>query len=294
MIVAHYFGLPQSLQHIRRWCDDNSIALIEDCAHSLFGSVGGEAVGSWGHYATASVSKFLPVPELGLLASGSSLLGPDNLSPPRCRAQIKGAIDILESACAFGRPAVLSPALKALFALKNRGRALGGGARRPYDEGPSGGVTGTIDMLGACDMQRIEYAPLALSRWLYRGLPLARVIKRRQANFDQYAKGLQNLPGTRGIASVCGADAAPYVYPLWVDEGDRAYRHLRNLGLPVFRWDRVWPGTPAASHDEGPRWSRHVLQLLCHQDLNEADIAYVVATVREAVGASSMYALRET
>jgi hypothetical protein len=47
---------------------------------------------------------------------------------------------------------------------------------------------------------------------------------------------------------------------------------MRAQGLPVFRWDRIWPGTPADPHDSGPRWSRQVLQLLCHQDLTAADI----------------------
>ena len=54
-------------------------------------------------------------------------------------------------------------------------------------------------------------------------------------------------------------------------------------GMPVFRWDRIWPGTPGSRHDEGPRWSQHVLQLLCHQDLSAADIRQVARQVRLAV-----------
>ena len=69
MIVPHYFGLPQSLAEVREWCDARGIAMIEDCAHSYFGQAGSRPVGAWGDFATASLSKFFPVPEAGLLAS---------------------------------------------------------------------------------------------------------------------------------------------------------------------------------------------------------------------------------
>ena len=57
-----------------------------------------------------------------------------------------------------------------------------------------------------------------------------------------------------------------------VDDADRIYHALKAQALPVFRWDRIWPGTPRLKGDVGPLWSQHVLQLLCHQDLSVADI----------------------
>lgn len=279
MIVAHYFGLPRSLRGVRRWCDEAGMVLIEDCAHSLFGSAEGEPVGSWGQYATASVSKFLPVPELGLLASSLPLPLHTELVSPPLRAQFKGVVDVFETASAFGRPAGLSLGLKALFSLKNHGR------EHPDPTAASDAPVGSsaASLMQACDMPRIEQAPLALSRWLYRALPLARVVRRRQLNYDRYAELLHGLQGTRFLRADRPADAAPYVFPLWVQEGDRVYHRLRALGMPVFRWDRVWPGTPNSRHDEGLRWSQHVLQLLCHQDLSRADIGQVAEQVRQAV-----------
>src|SRR5665647_522848 len=69
MLVSHYFGLPNSLAEVRQWCDEHGVALIEDCAHCYFGEAGERPVGAWGDFAAASLSKFLPVPEGGLLAS---------------------------------------------------------------------------------------------------------------------------------------------------------------------------------------------------------------------------------
>ena len=54
---------------------------------------------------------------------------------------------------------------------------------------------------------------------------------------------------------------------------------MRKLGVPVSRWDRLWPGVPALPGDAGKAWSHHVLQLACHQDLTDADLHRIVEQV---------------
>ena len=72
MIAAHYFGLPQPMARIRQFCDDRGIALIEDCAHAMFGEADGKPIGAHGHYAIASLTKFLPTVDGGCLVYGRS------------------------------------------------------------------------------------------------------------------------------------------------------------------------------------------------------------------------------
>jgi len=55
--------------------------------------------------------------------------------------------------------------------------------------------------------------------------------------------------------------------------------------VPLFRWDRVWPSTPALADDVGPRWSTEVFQLACHQDLSENDVHTIAATIRRVFNA---------
>lgn len=47
----------------------------------------------------------------------------------------------------------------------------------------------------------------------------------------------------------------PYVFPIRFDAVDEVHAGLRAEGLPVFRWDRVWPGTPHLAGDHGLAWS---------------------------------------
>ena len=65
MLVAHYFGIPQAMAGIRAFCDENGLALIEDCAHAFFGVSEGRAVGGWGDVAIASLTSSSRFPKEG-------------------------------------------------------------------------------------------------------------------------------------------------------------------------------------------------------------------------------------
>jgi len=274
MIVSHYFGLAQSLAEVRQWCDEQQIALIEDCAHCYFGDAGERPVGTWGDFSTASLSKFFPVPEGGVLASARQALTPLPLVNPGLKAQLKGCVDVLEMAVRHGRLAGLNGLLASVFRLKNAlgpKRATGAGAERPA----------LVQMMQSCDMERISQAPLWATLALKAALPRAQIVARRRQNFALYARHFAQVHGARALLPHSDGKAVPYVFPLWVDEPDRIYQAMRAQELPVFRWDNVWPGTPQIRDDVGPAWSHHVLQLLCHQNLDEADVTHTaLATLR--------------
>jgi len=164
MLVSHYFGIASTLSEVRQWCDERGIALIEDCAHCYFGDAGERQVGDWGDYATASLSKFLPVPEGGLLASAHHPIQNLQLTPQGFKAQIKGWVDIFELAAKYRRMPGLNHAMGSLFALKNaRGRpqnaarpTITPGAAAPPPQ------TTAATIMRDCDMARIAMAPLAV------------------------------------------------------------------------------------------------------------------------------------
>ncbi len=276
IIVAHYFGLGRSLGEVRQWCDRHEVALIEDCAHCFFGEAGERPVGHWGDFATASVSKFFPVPEAGVLASSSRSIAPLDLRAPSVKAQVKGWADVLEVSVEHGRLGGLKHLLGPLFGLKKR--AVSAVAAEPAC--PPDAVSAEDAMVASCDMGRVADAPLAVSLLLNRVLPRGRIAARRRENFARYAQRFSHVAGARPVfAPGTPAAAAPYVFPLWVDDAERIYAAAREQRLPVFRWDRIWPGTPTFPDDHGRLWSHHVLQLLCHQDLSAADVDCTAAAL---------------
>lgn len=273
MIVSHYFGLAHSLAEVRQWCDERGIALIEDCAHCYFGQAGERPVGAWGDYSTASLSKFFPVPEGGVLASAHRPITNLRLSPPSLKTQLKGWVDVLELATKYKRFTGINHVLALLFRLKNSLQQVEARAESPVESTAEG-------LMQVCDMTRNSQAPLWASMALTSVLPRGGIIAKRHQNFSLYATHFDRVQGARLIIPLPSESVAPYVFPLWVDEPDRVYQAIRKQDLPVFRWDRIWPGTPKLVDDVGPLWSHHVLQLLCHQDLSEADITRTALAIR--------------
>lgn len=277
-IVAHYFGLARDLSKVRRWCDSRGVALVEDCAHSFFGMAGARPVGSWGCLATASLSKFFPVPEAGLLASATRPIRPVRLQPPGLRAQSKAAWDVIDIACRQGRLAGLAHLLRP-FRASHGLQAL--------DAAPD--AIENVDaaaIIAGCDMGRIGQAQSFTATLLRRLLPTGRIVDRRRQNYEALAKALAGAPSSRLLSGILPHDCAPYVLPLWLDDAryaDRVYAQLRAERLPIFRWDRAWPGTPHDPQDFGAAWSRQVLQVLCHQSLSAADQQFVADRIVNAL-----------
>lgn len=273
IVVAHYFGRAQSLAAVRQWCDARRVALIEDCAHCLHGIAGERPVGGWGDFAIASLTKFLPVPEAGLLVSAQRPLPPLLLTPAPLRRQLQALVDLLERRPARGWDG-------ALVGLWRRLRRRPATAVTRFAAAASEADAATL--MAAADLARVGERPSAIAAALVRSLPLGGAMARRRANFQRLAQGLAGVPGTRLLwdpRAAAAERAVPFVLPLWAEEPDGLYLAMRNAGLAVSRWNRRWPGTPSVPGDAGPGWSHHVLQLLCHQSLQASDIDRTIAFI---------------
>ncbi len=266
---------------LRGFCDRKGIALIEDCAHALFGVVRRARHRELGRLCDRE-------PDQVLLGAGGRL-------PDRQPAGIRGS-----RACAPDASRTRSSRW-----------STSSSSALAIDACPAS--TTRSDSCSRCGAGRAAPAPSGSSRWTS--------ISRRARTPSTSSTAIAPSPGSRrraGSSSERSADralwsvavtttvrspegspespgvrvpwaslphaAVPYVFPLWVDEPDAPYYALKAAGVPVFRWDRLWPGTPFLPGDEGYAWSRHILQLPCHQDLSAADLDWLVGKVDQALG----------
>lgn len=278
MLVPHLFGLPQPMAQIRRWCDQRGIALIEDCAHAMFGSSDGRPVGSWGDAAIGSLTKFLPVPEGGCLVLQPRYTAPA-LQARTARAELKAWLDIVEDGARHGRltglNSLITAPLDLLRSLRARHTAAGHGddhSGKPFQ------IESDFVIDGAQARSQITRACGNLAVHM----PRARVVQHRRSHYRQLAQALSGVPGLRPLLPDLPDDAVPYVFPIWVEQPDPGYQALRSKRIPVFRWDRLWPTTSTLPGDHGVMWSHHVIQLPCHQDLRPVDLNAIVAAVKSA------------
>ncbi len=277
LFAVHYFGIVRPLAGVRAFCDQHGIALVEDCAHAFFGSSEGHQVGTWGDFAIASLTKFFPVPEGGCLASRMRPLT-TQLAPSPLARGMRHAAEAVEISARFGGLQPLGIGLRAGLRLRDRLR----GRRDPF--APAVETAADVRM-PVFDEAAARCAPSTTVRAIVARADRAGLIERRQRNYQRLAVRLGGIAGLRVMAPTLEGDAVPYVFPLWVDEPERCYHPLRLAGVPIFRWDVLWPDVPSLQGDAGLAWSTHVFQLGCHQDLGDAQIdaiADVVACVVRA------------
>ncbi len=304
MLVTHYFGLPQPMDKPRAWCDGRGIALIEDCAHAMFGRSGARAVGGWGDVAIASLTKFFPAPEGGVLALNRPDLRMPLLTPAPLIQQVKAAADILHMGASHDRLTGLNGLIRGVFALRGLLRRpqaprISTGSAPPSanptrsSPSPSPALAPAMDTLddavdanmSLIDLPLSHRALTRASAWVSTEIPRQRIVQARRRHYERLLQALQGNDGFRPLRPQLPADSAPYVFPLWVRTPDPGYLEMRRLGVPVSRWDRLWPGVPSIDGDAGVSWSHHVLQLACHQDLSDQELDAIVAQVRRLFGA---------
>ncbi len=272
ILVAHYFGIPQHLAEIRRWCDLQGVRLIEDCAHALFGTSDGRVIGRWGDLAIASLTKFLPVPEGGCLVN-NTVPGPiPLLRQPSPLSQFKAGLDIVHVGVNHGRFKGLGNLVRGFYGLLGIFKPKPRNQVHQADASVADGFT--IDVAQA--HRALTYA----SGWIARHTPRERIVARRRAHFLFLAQALSGVAGLHPLRSNLPENCAPYVFPLWVDHPDPGYAELRRLEFPVSRWDRLWPSVASIPGDHGVEWSRHILQLACHQDLTRDELQQMVDTLK--------------
>jgi perosamine synthetase len=272
MLCPHFFGLPLDMASVRAFCDERGMLMIEDCAHAYFGRSAVAALGSLGDVAIASLPKFFPVVEGGCLVSRRAALPP--LRAPGLLHELRTAWDSLELSAASGRLGWLGAAVRGLARLKNRLRHR---SDKPVTDTPAS--EDSVSPYRTIDLDRAEQRAARFAEWVTTHADVHRIASARRRNYRRFAAAFEGTVRVRALFPNLPAGAVPYVFPLWVDEPARAYQAVRRLGVPLYRWDIVWPGTPALPGDAGTAWSTHVFQLVCHQDMTEEDIDLVAAAV---------------
>lgn len=279
MLAVHFFGLPQPMEAVAAWCRERAIALVEDCAHALFGRAGSRPIGSWGTFAIGSLKKFLPVADGGCLAINEAAALPP-LTAPSPVADLKALVGALELGASHGRLRGAGWAIIAGVRTLRWARSTSIGAAPPDGDGDGNEAAAPATLDAALSHRRITRP----SDWLSRWLPRSRIVERRRRHYMRLTERLAACRSLRPLMPALPDACVPYVFPLWVQQPDPGYQELRRRGVPVYRWDSSWPDMPTIPGDSGPAWSHHVLQIGCHQDLANGDVDEIADLLLQIFG----------
>jgi perosamine synthetase len=294
LVAVHYFGLPLCFAPLRAFCDARQITFLEDCAHSMFGIADSRAIGTWGDYAIASLTKFFPVSDGGIVARARCAPPPGRLTlstkllARQFVTEVRSMANAIEAGAARGGFAGVNTFLRVGNTFHKT--ILRRDVTPRVDEVPPPGLRESQPAFWLRDFARLKHGvhrATLFSQLICRHAGLSRIVERRRANYLLLAELLKGVTGAYPLCPILPHGAAPYVFPLYVDHPERSYQSVRKAGMPVYRWDELWPGVPQIAGDFGTDWATHVFQLGCHQDLNPAHIRAMAGVLRDILAESS-------
>lgn len=281
LMATNYFGFPQRLDQLRQFCDRHAILLLEDCAHSFLGSYAGRPLGSYGDYAIASSMKFFPIYEGGCLISARHRLEAVQLRSAGLAFETKVAFNSLEQGLDYGRLPLLGALIKLPLRLKD---ALWQRikARRPTSA-PSL-APGSSDGGFGYDPAWMLTSSTRFSRLIMRVVSKRRMGELRRRNYLRIEQALTGLPGCRPLFARLPDGVCPWVFPLLTDAPEQVFHALKLAAVPVIRFgEYLWPGVDASVCPNSVALSRRVQQFPCHQELSDAELAWMVAQIRSVL-----------
>jgi len=278
LLVTHYFGFTQPLSELRSFCDEHNLTMIEDCAHAFFGKVGDKPVGSYGDYAIGSIMKFFPVFDGGCLVSAKHSLSDENLRPGGRNFELQSLINVLEISFRHNKLNILNWLLFIPLSIKNylwnRIKTNRHNKGKTIQTAPAASCGG-VDF----DPRWIHVQGSLCTRILMKFLSTNRIVERRKENYlflmERFSGSELYKPLFRDLAE----STVPYVFPLLVQTPDPIFYKLRAKGLPLLRWEQLWNKGDHNICDISSHYSRHLIQIPCHQEFTRADLEHMASTI---------------
>lgn len=281
LVAVNYFGFPQNLPSLRQFCDNHGLTFFEDCAHSFFGSCAGRPLGSFGHFAVASLGKFFPVQDGGCLIIGDNTKTHGDVVRPRSQginANAAAVLNTLEDAVSVGRLSALKPAVSFCREAKRILRPMLPSSRMRQSQNPAQVRSG---QKGGFDPAWMGLGATAVSRVICRFASRQQIAESRRRNYARLAHEFAGLRRCRPIFARLPDDVIPYMFPLWIDRLSDVFATLEDRAVAMQRFGQfLWPAMDQLTCAVSSQYSRHLIQLPCHQALTEDDITVLVDRVR--------------
>ncbi len=288
IIVTHYFGFPQDLKAIQAYCKVNNLVLIEDCAHSIFGSYQGNTLGSIGDYAIASTMKFFPVYDGGILASSKHHLDDIELTPCSLGFEIKSFLTIIERSARMGRFSLMG---KMIVLLANAKDKLWQAIKRTFLQAEIlSSAPPAADGGFSFDVKWIDTKASRSSLAVVSHTNRQRVVELRQANYQHYLNELVGIKGLHFLHPTLPKMVVPLVVPILFDNASHVFNVLKSNGVPIWRFGEFLDSQ--ITSDVCPRsleYSANLLQFPCHQELKNGELSWIIDQIKSALELTKGY-----
>jgi perosamine synthetase len=283
VLVTHYFGFPQKLDAVKALCASRGLALIEDCAHTLFSADGAVPLGLAGDFAVYSLRKTLPLPHAGALVCHDTRWQlPRALDvPPRLSTWSKvlerrhkalllprGAVGFVTARAAFlgGRVA-----LAASRALNRASGRLGALQWDPDDES----LGFPNDVLSWGIAPSVEQA--------LQSVEPAAIVAARRRNFAQLLHAADRFADCTALLPELPDGVCPLYFPVLAADPEGLLARLGRGAVSAAEWWGAFhPAVPWERFPEARRLKEQAVALPVHQDLEDVHMTRMIRLLEQA------------
>ncbi len=269
LLATHFFGFVQDFSNLKQWCEQRQIVLIEDCSHVLFTErFQAAGTGIYGKFTIASPYKFFPCADGGLLCSRDEHLADRAITRPAgFTRELRGTKHTIEKCRFFDKVGFETVSIDKQMETLSTEPVIEGGEQTAEYSHPS------FQYVKADEKIR----SLRSSRFIVRVSAIDENIRRRRRNFERWVDAVSGLPNCYALFAKLPENCVPYMFPLYIEQANPHFYWLKQLGIPVWRWDEIAITDCRIAQD----YRLHLLHLPCHQSLSEAQLNWMIVTLQK-------------
>jgi perosamine synthetase len=273
IVAPHFFGFPQkSMPELRAFCSEKGIFLLEDCAHSLLGKYDGKRFGDWGDYSMASLPKFFPVQEGGLLASIHGRIDATTYAPGMA-SNLKAWVNLAEEGMQWGR----NPPKQGWARLNARRKGEALETTPPLVTLDSGGDD--PESMYALTDESMTRGVTKATKYVVEHSDLNAIAAKRRDNFLYFLDSARGWKQARPIFTELPDGTVPYMFPLELKMPTTQFAALKAKGVPMYRWEHRHPDFHPALCAVGARYATSLIQLPVNQSLTDEEAETISHTL---------------
>jgi perosamine synthetase len=271
--VTHYFGWPQEIDELAKWCKDKGLLLLEDCALSLFSKGSNNTIGRVGDAAIYSFVKSLPVPDGGALVLNKDIWNETKtFRAPRHRSIILNSLPLLKKW--FMHTNKFWQHYEFTRKLLNKSWL-----KRSLDQNSE--IDREMPQNNYFDKQKIDWSISRLSKGILNTTNPDKIVEKRRRNYQYLYKALFNIPTLHPLFDDLPNNVCPLSFPALVEDRNRWCKALNANGILAYEW---WAGYHQSFDWEEFPEARHLknnlLTLPVHQSLDVGHMEYMAKCVK--------------
>lgn len=274
ILIPHFFNVRQNIKKLKEQCGlTKQVAIIEDCAHAFFIDYNDVSEDMKGDYVIGSLTKFFPVYDGGVLASKNKLC--IKLEKLTLKQELRSIYNLLHMAVRYNRLRWLSPVFKLIDALR---------PVRPEDiEEPldlkAAPFEKHINDLEYLEPELLDKRASKITRYIISHSDFDAIANKRRENYCYIVEQLKSEPNIDLSLNRQELNSVPYMVLVRLKDPLNQHASLKELRLPVWRWDRLYVSKCKQAHMA----ACSIIQIPCHQQLRKDELSALVVGLKECL-----------